>query len=306
MRRDAWPGTRVDLCKAVPMGCGSAGAHAVGAVASRNKYRCCASRWVIHLTWTGSEQLCPPLKARPYHHHRQRVLDAEHPHAHAGDMEANQVSPSTTPALQLNGPVPDFEAKTTHGQIRLSTWNKDKWIILFSHPADFTPVCSTEFMAFAKLSDAFAQRNVALLGNSIDSVYSHIAWVRNIKLNFGVSIDFPIIADLDMKVAKKFGMIHEASSDTAAVRAVFVIDPERRLRAMIYYPLNVGRNFDEILRLIDALQTADQHGVACPADWRPGQPVIVPPPGTTADADARVADDSLNVTDWYFAKRELK
>ena len=207
--------------------------------------------------------------------------------------------------LELGGPVPDFEAVTTHGPIRLSEWNKDKWVILFSHPADFTPVCTTEFMAFAKLEEELTKRNVALLGNSIDSIYSHIAWVRNIKDNWGVDINFPIIADLDMNVAKLYGMLHEASAATAAVRAVFFIDSERKLRAMIYYPLNVGRNFDEVLRVVDALQTADQHGVACPADWRPGDKVIIPPPATVSQASERVDDKSLEVTDWYFSKKQL-
>lgn len=212
---------------------------------------------------------------------------------------------NSTPRLELNGPVPDFEAVTTHGPIRLSEWNKDKWVILFSHPADFTPVCTTEFMAFAKLEEEFAKRNVALLGNSIDSIHSHIAWVRSIKQLFDVDIKFPIIADLDMKVARLYGMLHEASSATAAVRAVFIIDPKRKLRAMIYYPLNLGRNFDEIVRVIDGLQTADAHGVACPADWRPGDKVIVPPPATTQAAEARLKDTSLEVTDWYFSKKQL-
>ncbi|MCA9655040.1 MAG: peroxiredoxin [Myxococcales bacterium] len=209
------------------------------------------------------------------------------------------------PRLELNGPVPDFEAETTHGPLRLYDWNRDKWVILFSHPADFTPVCTTEFMAFAGLQEELAKRNVALLGNSIDSVYSHIAWVRSIKANWDVDIEFPIIADLDMNVAHLYGMLHEPSAKTAAVRTVFVIDPQRKLRAMIYYPLNVGRNFDEILRVIDALQTADEHGVACPADWRPGEPVIVPPPSTVQAAAKRVADESVQVTDWYFAKKNL-
>ena len=210
-----------------------------------------------------------------------------------------------TPRLELNGPVPDFQATTTHGPIRLYEWEKKKWVILFSHPADFTPVCTTEFIAFAKLQDELAKRNVALLGNSIDSIHSHVAWVRNIKQNFGVDIKFPIIADLDMKVAHKYGMIHEASATTAAIRAVFFIDPNRKLRAMIYYPLNVGRNFDEIVRVVDALQTVDEHGMACPADWRPGQPVIVPPPATVADAEKRMHETQYEVTDWYFAKKKL-
>jgi peroxiredoxin (alkyl hydroperoxide reductase subunit C) len=208
-------------------------------------------------------------------------------------------------ALELNGPVPDFQATTTHGVIRLSEWNKDKWVILFSHPADFTPVCTTEFIEFAKRQGEFDKRSVALLGNSIDSVYSHIAWVRNIKQNFGVDIQFPIIADLDMKVSKAFGMLHEASSATAAVRAVFFIDPARKLRAMIYYPLNVGRNFDEILRVVDALQTVDKHAVACPANWRPGDKAIVPPPATTEQAEQRLANKEYEITDWYFSKRSL-
>ena len=211
----------------------------------------------------------------------------------------------TSPVLQLNGPAPDFKAKTTHGEIQLSRWEKDKWVILFSHPADFTPVCTTEFIAFAKLKDELDRRKVALLGNSIDSVHSHIAWVRNIKENFDVDIQFPIIADLDMKVSSAYGMVHSASSDTAAIRAVFFIDPKRVLRAMIYYPLNVGRNFEEIVRVVDALQTADKHGVACPADWRPGDKVIVPSPTTTAEAEKRMANKEYEVTDWYFAKRDL-
>jgi peroxiredoxin (alkyl hydroperoxide reductase subunit C) len=208
------------------------------------------------------------------------------------------------PRLELNGPVPDFVANTTHGPLKLSEWSKGKWVILFSHPADFTPVCTTEFIAFAKLRKELEARNVALLGNSVDSIYSHIGWVRNIKEKFDVDIDFPIIADLDMKVAKLYGMIHEPSAQTAAVRAVFFIDPERKLRAMIYYPLNVGRNFDEILRVVDALQTTDQHGVACPANWKPGDDVIVPPPATVQAAEDRVADSSLQVTDWYFSKKK--
>jgi peroxiredoxin 2/4 len=210
-----------------------------------------------------------------------------------------------TPRLQLNGPAPDFEANTTHGPLRLSTWHPDKWVVLFSHPADFTPVCTTEFVAFAELREQLQERNVALLGNSIDSVYSHIAWIRNIKEHFGVDIAFPIIADLDMKVARLYGMLHEPSSNTAAVRAVFFIDPKRLLRAMIYYPLNVGRNFDEIVRVLDALQTADAHGVACPANWHPGDKVIVPAPTTAEGAAKRVAESGLEITDWYLAKKQL-
>jgi len=178
-------------------------------------------------------------------------------------------------------------------------------VILFSHPADFTPVCTTEFIEFARRSDEFESKNVALLGNSIDSLFSHIAWVRNIEQNFGVKIPFPIIADLDQKVARLYGMIHTPSSATAAVRCVFFIDPKRVIRAMIYYPLNVGRNFNEIMRVVDALQTVDKHGVACPADWTVGKDVIVPPPNTTKGAEERVLSKEFDVKDWYFSKRKI-
>lgn len=207
--------------------------------------------------------------------------------------------------LELNGAAPDFTAKTTHGDITLSTWEPGKWVILFSHPADFTPVCTTEFIEFAKRFDELQKKNVALIGNSIDSIYSHIAWIRNIEQNFNVKIKFPVIADLDQSVAKLYGMVHEASSVTAAVRCVFFIDPKRVIRAMIYYPLNVGRNFDEIVRVIDALQTVDANGVACPANWVPGDKVIVPAPITAAAAEARANDKGFEVTDWYFAKRSV-
>jgi len=166
--------------------------------------------------------------------------------------------------LELNGPVPDFEANTTQGPIKFSEWQNGRWVILFSHPADFTPVCTTEFVEFARRYPEFERRSVALLGNSVDSVYAHIAWIRNIEEKFGLPIRFPVIADLDQRISRLYGMIHEPSSVTAPVRCVFFIDPKRTLRAMIYYPLNVGRNFDEILRVMDALQTVDAAGVACP------------------------------------------
>jgi len=209
------------------------------------------------------------------------------------------------PRIELNGPAPDFEANTTQGPIRLSTWEKDKWVILFSHPADFTPVCTTEFIEFARHADALRAKNVAIIGNSIDSVYSHIAWIRNIEEKLGTKIPFPVIADLDQKVARLYGMVHTPSSVTAAVRCVFFIDPKRVVRAMIYYPLNVGRNFDEIMRVVDALQTVDANGVACPANWRPGQDVIVPAPTTQKGADERAANKELQVSDWYLSKKKL-
>ncbi len=212
---------------------------------------------------------------------------------------------TAAPRLELNGPAPDFEANTTHGPIKLSEWAQGKWVILFSHPADFTPVCTTEFVEFAKMNDEFAKRNVQLIGNSIDSVYSHIAWTRNIEQNFGVKIPFPVIADLDQKVAQLYGMVHIASAATAAVRCVFFIDPKRTLRAMIYYPLNVGRNFVEILRVVDALQTVDKYGVACPANWTPGQEVIVGAPVTSQGAEDRLKSKEFQVKDWYFSKKKI-
>jgi peroxiredoxin (alkyl hydroperoxide reductase subunit C) len=209
------------------------------------------------------------------------------------------------PRLELNGPAPDFEANSTHGPIKFSEWAKGRWVILFSHPADFTPVCTTEFIEFARRSPDFESRNVALLGNSVDSVYSHIAWTRNIEDKFGVKVPFPVIADLDQKVSRLYGMIHQPSSATAAVRCVFFIDPKRTVRAMIYYPMNVGRNFDEILRVVDALQTAEKHGVSCPADWRPGDEVIVPTPATAKAAEERVRSREFAVKDWYFSKKKI-
>ena len=208
---------------------------------------------------------------------------------------------------RINEPAPDFEAKSTHGIIRLSDFtSKGKWVLLFSHPADFTPVCTTEFVEFARRAAEFDRLNVQLIGNSIDSVYSHIAWVRNIEQNFGVKVGFPVIADLDQKVARAFGMVHEAVSDTATVRAVFFIDPKGTIRALLYYPLSLGRNVDEILRVFQALQTAEQGACATPANWRPGDAVIVPAPVTQQDAEKRAASggNGLEVKDWYFTKRE--
>jgi len=204
---------------------------------------------------------------------------------------------------RLNEPAPDFTALTTHGMKSLADY-RGKWLILFSHPADFTPVCTTEFIAFARLSDEFAALDTALLGLSIDSHYAHIAWVRSIKQSFGVDIDFPIIADLDMKVAQAYGMIQPGASDTQAVRATFVIDPEGKLRAMVYYPMTNGRSVDEFLRLIRALQTSDAHKVATPENWKPGEDVIVPTPQTTQAADARMLEGQ-NTVDWYFTTKAL-
>ena len=204
---------------------------------------------------------------------------------------------------RLNEPAPDFTAPTTHGDKSLSDY-KGKWLVLFSHPADFTPVCTTEFLGFAKNHEKFQEINTELLGLSIDSTYSHIAWTRNIKEKFGVDVPFPIIADLSMTVANAYGMVMPGASTTATVRAVFVIDPEGILRAMIYYPLTTGRNMAEILRVIKALQTTDQNAVATPANWQPGEPVIVPPPKTTEAAEERLKA-GFDCTDWYVCKKKL-
>jgi peroxiredoxin (alkyl hydroperoxide reductase subunit C) len=212
---------------------------------------------------------------------------------------------TTTTAMtmpRINEPAPQFTAPSTHGEISLRDF-KGKWVVLFSHPADFTPVCTTEFVAFAKLTDEFAAIDTQLIGLSIDSVYSHIAWTRTIEQHFGVAVKFPVIADLSMSVSTKYGMIHPGASSTAAVRAVFVIDPEQNIRAMIYYPLTTGRVIGEVLRLVKALQLNSKHGLATPESWQPGDKCIVPPPTTAADADKRVKSQ-YEVTDWWFSKTD--
>lgn len=211
---------------------------------------------------------------------------------------------SAVPALpRLNEPAPYFEARTTHGPRSLSDF-RDRWLVLFSHPADFTPVCTTEFMAFAKAWPEFQKRNCDLLGLSIDSTFSHLAWARNIEEKFGVAIPFPIIEDLAMKVAHAYGMIMPGASDTSAVRATFLIDPKGILRAMVYYPMSNGRSIREFVRLLDALQTSDQHAVATPAEWQPGDDVIVPPPTTVEAAQSRLGE-GYECADWYFCKKPL-
>ncbi|PLX44283.1 MAG: peroxiredoxin [Hyphomicrobiales bacterium] len=204
---------------------------------------------------------------------------------------------------RLNERAPEFKAPTTHGEKTLDDY-KGKWLVLFSHPADFTPVCTTEFIAFAKAVDEFKSINTELLGLSIDSVFSHIAWETNIREKFGVEISFPIIADLSMQVAKAYGMIQPGASDTSAVRATFIIDPEGILRAMVYYPMSNGRSIPEFVRLVKAMQTSDANGVATPEGWQPGDKVIVPPPAT-AQAAAKRQDEGYECTDWYFCKKTL-
>ncbi len=217
-------------------------------------------------------------------------------------MEQETVIPQSA-MPRLNEPAPDFEANTSQGPRKLSDY-KGKWVVLFSHPADFTPVCTTEFMAFAKHAEEFRKLNCELLGLSIDSNYAHLAWVRNIKEKFGVEIPFPIIEDLSMKVANAYGMIQPGASDTSAVRATFIIDDKGVLRAMVYYPMSNGRSIPEFVRLVKALQVSDANGVATPEGWQPGDKVIVPPPATAEEAEKRM-ESEYECTDWYFCKKAV-
>jgi len=209
--------------------------------------------------------------------------------------------------------APSFEAETTQGHISFPGNYKGKWVILFSHPADFTPVCTTEFITFASMQEEFRALNCELVGLSIDSTYSHIAWLRTIKekIQFrnlkSVEVNFPVISDLTMEVSKAYGMLQPAASTTQAVRAVFMIDPESKVRALLYYPLSTGRNLQEIKRMLIAIQTADEHGVATPADWQPGEEVIVPPPGSCGAARDRMEakDPNIRCVDWFLCFKKL-
>lgn len=210
--------------------------------------------------------------------------------------------------------APSFKAVTTQGPISFPEDYKGKWVILFSHPADFTPVCTTEFITFASIMDELKEMNTELIGLSVDSLYSHIAWLRKIQeLDYkgmkNVEVKFPLIEDIRMEVANKFGMIQPNASNTQAVRAVFFIDPKAKIRCILYYPLSLGRNFDEIKRIIKGLQKADSDGVATPADWRPGDDVIVPTAGSCGVARERMEskDDDMYCLDWFLCfKREKK
>lgn len=213
--------------------------------------------------------------------------------------------PQQTVALpRLNEPAPNFDAVTTHGRKKLADY-KGKWLVLFSHPADFTPVCTTEFIGFAKREADFAELNTELLGLSIDSHHSHNAWVLNIKEKFNVDINFPIIADLDMKVAKDYGMVHPGAADTSAVRATFIIDDKGILRAMVYYPMSNGRDINEFVRMVQAMQASDKHGIATPEAWVPGDKVIVPPAEHIDEAKRRMASDEYDCVDFYYCTKSI-
>lgn len=209
--------------------------------------------------------------------------------------------------------APAFVAETTQGPIRFPEDFRGKWVIFFSHPADFTPVCTTEFMTFASMQEEFKALNCELLGLSIDSNYSHIAWLRTIRERIeyrglkNVEVRFPVIADLTMEISRRYGMLQPGASSVHAVRAVFIIDPAAKVRAILYYPLSAGRNIQEIKRLLIALQTADAHGVATPADWQPGDEVILPPPGSCGAAEQRVSQrgEGVRCVDWFMCFTRL-
>jgi peroxiredoxin 2/4 len=221
-------------------------------------------------------------------------------------MEQNMIMP------RINEKAPSFKAVTTQGEINFPDQYAGSWVILFSHPADFTPVCSSEFMTFASLTEKFDNVNCKLVGLSVDGLYSHIAWLRTLKEKIeykgmkNVEVQFPLIEDITMEVAKKYGMIQPGESSTKAVRAVFVIDPKGMIRTILYYPLSLGRNFDEIYRIVVGLETADAFSVALPADWQPGDDVIVPTAGSCGVAKERMSGkEDMKCYDWFFCTKKL-
>lgn len=227
-------------------------------------------------------------------------------------METLQEQEQIIAMPRIGDKAPEFKAVTNQGNINFPADYKGEWVILFSHPADFTPVCTSEFITFAHLENKFDKANCKLVGLSIDGLYSHIAWLRTIKekIEFNgmknIEVKFPLIEDITMEVAKKYGMIQPGESKTQAVRAVFFIDPKGMIRAIIYYPLSLGRNFDEIYRALIAMQTSDKFEVATPADWNPGDDVIISPAGSCGVAEERMTStDELNCKDWFFCTKPL-
>jgi peroxiredoxin (alkyl hydroperoxide reductase subunit C) len=223
-----------------------------------------------------------------------------------------QHTPAGTTMPRIGEKAPSFKAVTTQGEINFPEQYSGSWVILFSHPADFTPVCTSEFMTFASMEDTFAKANCKLVGLSVDGLYSHIAWLRTIreKIEYkgmkNVEVKFPLIEDISMDIARQYGMIQPGESSTKAVRAVFVVDPKGIIRTILYYPLSLGRNFDELYRIIVALQTADVFSVATPADWRPGDDVIVPPAGSCGVAKDRMeSQKDMTCYDWFFCTKKL-
>lgn len=205
---------------------------------------------------------------------------------------------------RIGDAAPDFTAQSTFGEIKFSDFRKDHWVVLFSHPADFTPVCTTELIAFSKEIDWFSRHQTKLIGISVDSIHSHLAWFQRVKEKTGIEFNFPLVADGDRQVSQIFGMLHPEESATATVRAVFLIDPKGVIRLLIYYPLNVGRNIEEVKRALIGLQTADAQSVSIPANWKPGEQVIVPPPKTIADINNLDAQGYEKI-DFYLQKKSV-
>ncbi len=212
---------------------------------------------------------------------------------------------------RIGDAAPEFTATTTQGEINFPADYAGNWVILFSHPADFTPVCTSEFITFASLEEKFEKANCKLIGLSVDGLYSHIAWLRTIKEKIeyrgmkNVEVNFPLIEDIKMDVAKKYGMIQPNEDTTKAIRAVFFIDPKGTIRTIIYYPLSIGRNFDELYRVVIALKAADEFNIATPADWQPGDDVIVSPAGSCGKAKERMEDAELECKDWFFCTKKI-
>jgi len=206
---------------------------------------------------------------------------------------------------RIGDEAPDFVAQTTQGEIKFSEWQDGKWAILFSHPADFTPVCSTELTEFGRRFQEFDSLGTKLIGISVDSIHSHLAWEQNLAKILDVRLPYPMIADSTRSVSERYGMIHPGESETVTVRTLFFIDPNRKIRAIIYYPLNIGRNVDEVKRVLTALQTSDEKGVACPVNWQPGDKVIVPPPKTEKDVDERLSNKDYECLDFYLCKKAI-
>lgn len=227
--------------------------------------------------------------------------------------ETTALAEQTFQMPRIGDTAPEFQAESTQGLINYPSDYQGKWTVLFSHPADFTPVCTSEFMTFAVMEDEFRKYNTELVGVSVDGLYSHIAWLRTIreKMEFrgwkNVDVKFPLIDDVSMNVSRKYGMIMPGEAETSAVRAVFIVDPAAKVRTILYYPMSTGRNFDEILRIVKALQTADEFNVATPADWRPGEPVIVPTAGSCGVAEQRMTgqEDDVECVDWFFCTKEI-
>lgn len=216
-------------------------------------------------------------------------------------MSASDVSPAMP---RIGEPAPDFEAETTQGILRLEDF-RGSWLVLFSHPADFTPVCASELIAFAGVRERLRTLGCALLGLSVDSVFSHIAWVRSLESKFAVHVDFPLVADVTGEMARRYGMLMSAESPNEPVRMTYVIDDRQIVRAFMAYPMTTGRHVGEIVRLVTALQTTDAQGVATPAGWKPGEPVLASPPRTQAMAEERAKAGGAACPDWYYCKKEI-